>query len=128
MLYEVITNVYDNTEKIDKFVNNAVAVISDGKVIVEDLNDKTNQSYQITNDVISEIINLADRITSYNVCYTKLLREGAIKEIKSVLEATKAHNCNTEIVLNIGGTLGANPRQKVVEWSQMVRELINQYY
>jgi len=55
-------------------------------------------------------------------------KEEVIKEIKSVLEATKIHNCNTEIVLNIGGTLGANPRQKVIEWSQMVRELINQYY
>ena len=28
-------------------------------------------------------------------------KEGAIKEIKSVLEATKAHNCNTEIVFRI---------------------------
>ncbi|MFI3238072.1 MAG: hypothetical protein R3Y47_08630 [Lachnospiraceae bacterium] len=50
------------------------------------------------------------------------------KEIRSVLEAVKKHECNAEIILNIGGTLGANPRQKVTEWSKLVRDLINEYY
>lgn len=52
----------------------------------------------------------------------------AEKEIRGVLEATKKYGCNTEIVLNIGGTLGENPRQKVIEWSAMTRKLINEYF
>ena len=52
----------------------------------------------------------------------------AEKEIRSVLEAVKAKNCSTEIVLNIGGTLGKEPHKKVIEWSAMVRRLIDEYY
>ncbi len=55
-------------------------------------------------------------------------KENAEKEIRAVLENSKKYGCNTEIVLNIGGTLGKNPRKKVVEWSEMVRNLIEEYY
>lgn len=55
-------------------------------------------------------------------------KENAKKEIQGVLKATKKYGCNTEIVLNIGGTLGKHPIKKVVEWSKMVRELINLEY
>ncbi|GAA0272079.1 hypothetical protein GCM10008922_33300 [Faecalicatena contorta] len=55
-------------------------------------------------------------------------KENAEKEIRSVLTASKKHGCNTEIVLNIGGTLGRHPVEKVKEWSKMVRGLINEYY
>lgn len=51
-------------------------------------------------------------------------RASAEKEIKSVLKAVGKHGCHTEIVLNIGGTLGKHPREKVIEWSKMVRNLI----
>lgn len=52
----------------------------------------------------------------------------AQKEIQSVLENTKEYGCKTEIILNIGGTLGVNPREKVIAWSHLVKELINKYY
>ncbi len=55
-------------------------------------------------------------------------KANAEKEIRGVLEASKRHNCNTEIVLNIGGTFNGEPRKKAIEWSKMTRELINEYY
>lgn len=55
-------------------------------------------------------------------------RANAEKEISGVLESSKRHNCNTEIVLNIGGTFNGDPRKKAIEWSQMTRELIGKYY
>ncbi len=55
-------------------------------------------------------------------------KENAEKELRAVLESSKKHGCNTEIVLNIGGTIGKNPRQKVVEWSKLARDLIEEYY
>ena len=55
-------------------------------------------------------------------------REATEKEIRGVLEAVKRHGCNTELILNIGGSFGKNPYEKAVEWSKMVRELINEYY
>ncbi len=50
------------------------------------------------------------------------------KEIRGVLEAVKKHECNAELVLNIGGTLGPNPHKKVREWSELTRKLIEEYY
>ncbi len=73
-----------------------------------------------------------DYVYSYRAAGTHFLgkqmdRENAEKEIRGVLEASKLHGCSTEIVLNIGGTLGVNPRDKVIEWSKMTREFINAY-
>ncbi len=55
-------------------------------------------------------------------------KAAAEKELRAVLEASKKYNCNTEIVLNIGGSLGNHATQKAVEWSTMTRELIDEYY
>ena len=50
-------------------------------------------------------------------------RDAAREEISDVLDA--ADGCPLEIVLNIGGTLGkGDPVKKLVEWCQMVRELL----
>ena len=48
-------------------------------------------------------------------------REAARKEITEVLETTRG--LPTEIVLNIGGTLGKDPARKLIEWCELVREL-----
>ncbi|WP_029488221.1 hypothetical protein [Candidatus Epulonipiscium viviparus] len=50
------------------------------------------------------------------------------REIRGVLEAVKKYNCNAELVLNIGGTLGVNPHKKIREWSDLTRRLIEEYY
>ena len=50
-------------------------------------------------------------------------RDAAKEEISAVLEA--ARGCPVEIVLNIGGTLGkGDAGRELVEWCQMVRELL----
>jgi hypothetical protein len=50
--------------------------------------------------------------------------KGAVREeISAVLDATRG--CPVEIVLNIGGTMGeGDPAQKLVEWCELVRELL----
>ncbi len=55
-------------------------------------------------------------------------KDAAEKEIRSVLENSLKYGCITEIVLNIGGTLKNNAKQKVIEWSKMVKGLIAEYY
>ncbi|ONI43703.1 hypothetical protein AN641_09320 [Candidatus Epulonipiscioides gigas] len=50
------------------------------------------------------------------------------KEMRGVLEAIQKYNCNAELVLNIGGTLGTNPHKKVREWSELTRKLVDEYY
>ncbi len=74
-----------------------------------------------------------DYVYSYRAAGTVFLkdhldREATEKEIRGVLEASKKHDCCTEIVLNIGGCFGANPLEKAVEWSKYTRELIDEYY
>ncbi|MFI3325967.1 MAG: hypothetical protein R3Y35_07310 [Clostridia bacterium] len=74
-----------------------------------------------------------DFVYSYRAAGTHFLSEhfdkiNGEKEIRSVIEASKRHNCNTEIVLNIGGEFGSNPREKAKEWSKMTRYLIDEYY
>lgn len=50
-------------------------------------------------------------------------QDAAKEEISAVLNA--AHGCPVEIVLNIGGTMGkGDPSRKLIEWCQMVRELL----
>ncbi len=74
-----------------------------------------------------------DFVYSYKPAGTVFLkehldREATEKEIRGVLEAVKKHGCNAELVLNIGGAFGKNPREKALEWSKMTRQLINEYY
>jgi len=55
-------------------------------------------------------------------------RQSAEKEIATVLKAAKEYGCPLEIVLNIGGTFGeGDPRQKLLEWTNMVKGLIQKY-
>lgn len=69
-----------------------------------------------------------DFVYSYRAAGVHFIREpwdraAARKEIQSVLDA--ARGCPLEIVLNIGGTLGGGDRVgKLVEWCQMVRDLL----
>jgi len=54
--------------------------------------------------------------------------EASEKEIKGVIKATKECGCPLEIVLNIGGTFGkGDPRLKLLQWTDMVRKLIEKY-
>ncbi len=68
------------------------------------------------------------RAAGNHFVYDNWDKESAEKELRKVLESSKKHGCNTEIVLNIGGKLGTNPHQKVIEWSKLCRNLINEYY
>jgi len=56
-------------------------------------------------------------------------RETSEKELRSVLLAARKHDCPLEIVMNIGGTFGqGNARRKALEWSDLVRGLIQEIY
>ena len=49
-------------------------------------------------------------------------RELTRKEIRTVLHASRS--CPVEIILNIGGTLGKNADQQLIEWNQIAMEEI----
>ena len=66
MLYEVITQ---GTHKIEVDIHGLViALLRKFKLILE--------AFQLIDGVVQFRIGIANRITSYNVCYTKLLRFG----------------------------------------------------
>ena len=54
-LSERISNVYENTYEIEQIANNTKTIVGKGMVIVEELNDKSNATTHITEEVISEI-------------------------------------------------------------------------
>lgn len=118
-----------------KFINVGCCEVLDKKVeLCQKLVNtrKVSISEWCDHEVAAEAIG-GDYVYSYRAAGVPFIREPwdrktAEAEIRSVLEASMRHGCKTEIVLNIGGTLGKDPQKKAIEWSKMVRDLIEEYY
>ncbi len=110
-------------EVLDKKVDLAANLPNVRKISVSEWCD-----HEVSAQAIKQKYVYSYRAAGIHFMYDNWDKDAAEKEIRSVLESVKRNGCNTEIVLNIGGTLKANPRQKVMEWSKMTRELINEYY
>ncbi len=122
--------------KIFKYCNVGCCEVLDKKIDLIRENFKNTRKisvsewcdYETAANAIKSDYVYSYRAAGIHFLNTNFDKEPAEKEIRGVLQAVKRNNCNAEIVLNIGGTLGKNPREKVIEWSKMTRELINEYY
>ena len=110
-------------EVLDKKIELAGSLTNTRKISVSEWCDPETAAKDIKGNYV-----LSYRAAGVHFVNDEWDKESAEKEIRSVLEAAKKHNCPTEIVLNIGGTLGKHPREKVIAWSKMVRDLINEIY
>jgi methyl-accepting chemotaxis protein len=54
-LSDQIGNVYDSTYQIEKIANNTKNIADEGLIIIDDLNDKAKETYQITQSVIDKV-------------------------------------------------------------------------
>lgn len=118
-----------------KFINVGCCEVLDKKVALCDALENTRKvsvsewcDHEEAADSIKDRYVYSYRAAGIHFVNDEWKKDNCEKEIRSVLEASKKHGCCTEIVLNIGGTLGKHPRKKVVEWSHLVRDLIDEYY
>ncbi len=110
-------------EVLDKKIDLVKQIPNVRKVSVSEWCDVKNAAIQLKDDYVYSY-----RAAGVHFVPDEWDRAAAEKELRTVLSACKENNCLVEIVLNIGGSIGKNAEQKVREWSQLTRSLIDEYY
>ncbi len=110
-------------EVLDKKIDYCRTIPNARKISVAEWCDVENAAKELKGDYVYSY-----RAAGIHFVPDEWDKENAEKELRAVLANSKKYGCNTEIVLNIGGTLGKNPRKKVIEWSKLTRDLIKEYY
>ena len=88
LLANKIVNVSDSTERIDLSMKDAMTIITDGKILIEDLNSKTEKSASITQNVIEDIMDLANK--SHSI-------KGIVNAIEDISSETNLLSLNASI-------------------------------